>query len=132
MKRFLQLPQCTDDCFLQLIQGSCLDMAIEKQWETSIKCQFRYGEEEQIMDIKKKNKETYGFMNLPNNLKYLFLLNLSKCKIHINRRCGLLHLSEYHGINFYDILEKAIKTKANTVMKRSLEQQIQKILKYVQ
>ncbi|CAD8148178.1 unnamed protein product [Paramecium pentaurelia] len=77
----------------------------------------------------KKNKETYGFMNLPNNLKYLFLLNFSKCKIHINRRCGLLHLSAYHGINFYDILEKAIKSKVNTEIKRSLEQQIKRYQK---
>ncbi|CAD8198398.1 unnamed protein product [Paramecium pentaurelia] len=59
MKRFLQLPQFTNDWFLQLIQGSYLDIAIEKQWETSIKCQFRHGEEEQIMDIKKRKKETY-------------------------------------------------------------------------
>lgn len=55
-------------------------------------------------------------MNLPNNLKYMFLLNL----IHIKSRCELLYLSEYHGINFYDILEKAIKSKANTELKEVL------------
>ncbi|CAK90959.1 unnamed protein product (macronuclear) [Paramecium tetraurelia] len=100
-------PKCTDDWFLKLIQGSCLDIANEKQWERSIKSLFRQGEEVQI----------YGFMNFPNNLKCLLLLNLNKCKIHIDRRCGLLHLSEYHEINFYDIPEKVIINKPNTDMK---------------
>ncbi|CAD8178223.1 unnamed protein product [Paramecium octaurelia] len=79
-----------------------------------------------------KKKQTNGFINLPNNLKNLFLLNLSKCKIHINRRCGILYLSQYHEINFIDILEKAIQSNPNTDLKRSLEQQIEKTLKDVQ
>ncbi|CAD8162592.1 unnamed protein product [Paramecium octaurelia] len=43
-----------------------------------------------------------------------------------------MHLSEYHGINIQDKLEKAIKSKPNTDLKRSLEQQIEQILKDVQ
>ncbi|CAK76185.1 unnamed protein product (macronuclear) [Paramecium tetraurelia] len=63
MSQFYKLPQFVDDCFLYLIQGKCLDILAEKYWQTLISFQFRHGEcEEQIMKIKKINKQVYEFI----------------------------------------------------------------------
>ncbi|CAD8161823.1 unnamed protein product [Paramecium pentaurelia] len=89
LKRIMELPKFTKDEFLQLIQGNCLDLAKEQQWKNAIKCQSRLGLEiiEEKAGKSKKNLENFVVMNLPNNIRRLFMLNLRKCKENPNQRC---------------------------------------------
>ncbi|CAD8148909.1 unnamed protein product [Paramecium pentaurelia] len=93
-------------------------------------CQFRQGLEiiEEEAGKSKKHLENFGVMNLSNNIRRLFMLNLRMCKEHTNWRCGIKHLNQVRSINIYDIIDCALKQRAWANIKKETECRIQEIL----